>query len=1027
VRREVEANLEAIARLKVDQIVQWRAERLGDAGVLMGSQFFAEGVQRWLGDPQADLAEKILARLRSMQQHNRYSNVLLVDARGQVRLGASGPAATLHSEGFPALATALQEQRPVLTDLHVGPADLPPHADLIAPLFQQTGATLQPIGAVVLTIDARQFLYPLIQSWPTASRSAETLLVRREGDDILFLNDLRHRPDAAFKLRIPLTRQEVAAVMAALGKEGVFHGTDYRGAKVLSVLKRIPDTSWSMVAKMDETEALAEWRFRANLIVAVIVALVLAVTARTIWEQRKKYRALSESAAALREVELRYRTLFVQSPVGVVTVDLQSGLTVEFNDLAARQLGYSREEFARLRIGDYEAHETPEQTRAHIERLLREGADEFETRHRTKTGEIRDVLVTTRAMKLNGHVLANSVFQDVTERKRAEEEIRRVNRGLKVLSEANQLLVRATEESQLLRDMCTILVDVGGYRFAWVGFAEDDSSKAVRPVAWAGHEDGYLRAVRITWADDGRGRGPIGTAIRTGETQLITDILYDERFEPWRDEANARGYRSLVALPLFDAGQPFGALAIYSAMSDAFDAEEVKLLKELADDLAHGVGALRARAARLQAEQRRHEEAEVSGALARIGGELLASLNTGPMLDRLCQVITEVLRCDYCATATWRPDAAGYTPTAAYGLPQEFRETIRSLTVADAGLGYQRERLEKGAVVQLLTSAVDSPFARLALQHGITRSLFVALKRGEENLGLVAAGFCGRTDPFTTTQERIAAGAGQLTSIALEHSLVMDALERANRLKSDFVATMSHELRTPMNIIMGYNDLMIDEVFGPLTVEQADTLQRTQKSAGELLELINATLDISRLEAGTAPLNVEEVDIRDMLEGLRRDASRFGGEPRGEPSVTVAWDIASPLPRLRTDGVKLKVIVKNLISNALKFTGHGRVTIAAQARKDGVEISVADTGGGIAEDVLPIIFEPFRQGESAMTRRYGGVGLGLYIVKRLLELLGGTITVDSEVGRGSTFRVWLPVKQVQRFDRTHAATAGATQ
>ncbi len=1203
-QRAVEAELEAIARLKVDQIVQWRGERLGDAAVLVGSQFFAEGVKRWLADPQPDLAGKIFARLGSMLQNNRYSDALLVDGRGQPQFAFSGGAGGLHPEDTEALATAFQEQRPVLTELHVGPATQTPHAHLIAPLFQANGETPQLIGAVVLTIDARQFLYPLIQSWPTASPSAETLLVRRDGDDAVFLNDLRHRPDTAFNLRIPLTERGVPAVMAALGAEGLFHGSDYRGGMVLSVIKRIPDTSWSMVAKIDEAEVLAEWRFRANLIMATIAALVLALaaSARMIAQQGAKYRALSESAEALRKANRLYRVLsegnqvlvratqesallqevcriaveyggyrlawvgFTEAdeacnvrpvaqfgveqryleglqttwadtergrgPIGtairtaksMVVQDLLHDPQVEPLRAEALQCGYAASvalpligqgrTFGVLSVYAKDAHAFDEQELKLLEELADDlafgivtlrlraerdrqeqvlqrkeaelseaqrlahignwywdvqtdattGSDELlriygldpvtesvlpfqEQKGRLYTAEnwervnaaVRQTLQTrvgfeldVEALRADGATIwitarAEAVWdsegrivglrgtvQDVSGRKQEEaqlaaanEELSRLNRGLKVLSEGNQLLVRATEESQLLRDMCTILVDMGGYQFAWVGFAENDSSKTVRPVTWAGHEDGYLRAVRISWAgDDERGRGPIGIAIRTGEPQLITEILSDERFEPWRSEANARGYRSLVAVPLIAAGQALGALVIVSGMTDAFDAQEVKLLKELADDLAHGVAALRARAAQLVAEQRRLEEAEVSGALARIGGELLVSLNTGSMLGHLCQVITDVLSCDYCFTAAWGSDAAVYTPTAAYGLPQELWETIRSLAVPDAGVGYLRERLETAQAVQLSTSAVDSPFARLALQYGVTRSLFVALRRGQEHVGLVGVGFFGRSARFTPIQERIAVGIGQLASIALDHSLVMDALEQANRLKSDFMSTMSHELRTPLNIIMGYNRLMVEEEFGPLTAEQHDTLQRTYKSERELLELINATLDIGRLETGEAPLKMEEVDVRALLEDLHLDASSSGGKP----GVAVVRDIASSLPPLQTDGIKLKVIVKNLISNALKFTEQGQVTIGAQPCEDGVEVSVADTGPGIAADVLPIIFEPFRQGESTMTRHYGGVGLGLYIVKRLLELLGGTITVDTEVGRGSTFRVYVPLR-----------------
>jgi signal transduction histidine kinase len=182
-------------------------------------------------------------------------------------------------------------------------------------------------------------------------------------------------------------------------------------------------------------------------------------------------------------------------------------------------------------------------------------------------------------------------------------------------------------------------------------------------------------------------------------------------------------------------------------------------------------------------------------------------------------------------------------------------------------------------------------------------------------------------------------------------------------------------------------------------------LRRTQGSAEELLELISATLDISRLDAGRPALNLEAIDVGELLDTLVKGIA----ERYKKPLVALACDAAPQLPRLRTDAVKLSLVMKNLLSNAMKFTTEGHVTVSACERAAGVEIAVADTGIGIAPEILPVIFEPFRQGDNGLARRYGGVGLGLYIVRRLVELLGGAITVDTEVGRGSTFRVWLPL------------------
>jgi len=203
--------------------------------------------------------------------------------------------------------------------------------------------------------------------------------------------------------------------------------------------------------------------------------------------------------------------------------------------------------------------------------------------------------------------------RDITRRKHLEEELRRANRSLKMLSACNHSLIHAENEATLLDSVCRIIVEEGGYKLAWVGFKEKDKKKTVRSVAQAGYEEGYLESLQITWADGERGRGPTGRAIRTGETSIAKDILNDPSFAPWRAEALKRGYASSVALPLAIWGETFGTLNIYSSEADAFDAEEVNLLEDLAGDLSFGINALRARVEQQSAEaalRRAHRELE---------------------------------------------------------------------------------------------------------------------------------------------------------------------------------------------------------------------------------------------------------------------------------------------------------------------------------------------------------------------------------------------------------------------------------
>jgi sigma-B regulation protein RsbU (phosphoserine phosphatase) len=188
------------------------------------------------------------------------------------------------------------------------------------------------------------------------------------------------------------------------------------------------------------------------------------------------------------------------------------------------------------------------------------------------------------------------------ERRRAEERLRRANRAHRALSTSNQALVRATEESALVRQICHIIVEEAGYQLCWVGYAEQDAARTVRPIAQAGFEEGYLKVANITWADDERGSGPTGTCIRTGQIQIAKNIATDPRLAPWRADALRRGYASSIAIPLVAEGKPFAALTIYSSEIEAFGDEEVRLLTELAGDLGYGIASLRTQAERKRAE-----------------------------------------------------------------------------------------------------------------------------------------------------------------------------------------------------------------------------------------------------------------------------------------------------------------------------------------------------------------------------------------------------------------------------------------
>ena len=196
---------------------------------------------------------------------------------------------------------------------------------------------------------------------------------------------------------------------------------------------------------------------------------------------------------------------------------------------------------------------------------------------------------------------------DITERKKSENELQRLNRTLLALGKCNESVLHAHSEVELLHAVCDIIVEIGGYRMVWVGYAEQDKAKSVRLVAQAGFDEGYGEKLKVSWADVDRGRGPSGTAIRTGQPSLVLDVLNNPQFEPWRVDAIKRGYASVQSLPLKAGNDVFGAVTVYSAYPDAFDAIETVLLKTLSDNLAYGISVLRDSDGRRLAEKNLHQ------------------------------------------------------------------------------------------------------------------------------------------------------------------------------------------------------------------------------------------------------------------------------------------------------------------------------------------------------------------------------------------------------------------------------------
>jgi PAS domain S-box-containing protein len=326
--------------------------------------------------------------------------------------------------------------------------------------------------------------------------------------------------------------------------------------------------------------------------------------------------------------------------------------------------------------------------------------------------------------------------------------------------------------------------------------------------------------------------------------------------------------------------------------------------------------------------------------------------------------------------------------------------------------------------IQIPNIGPDSDYFR---ESGFVSYLGVPLMAQDKVLGILS--FYCRQERYFRDEEinflRTLAGqaAGAIQNSQLYEQTKQQAidLEKANKVKDEFLGVMSHELRTPLNVIAGYTKIVQDGVLGEINAEQVDALDKVTRHSNELLVMVNSIMDATKIEAGGVSVECDELPLPEFLDELKL----LYEYPLGK-DVSLRWEYASNLPVIRTDRDKLKHILQNLINNALKFTEVGHVTVSARhvAGLNRVELSVADTGIGIAPQDLPLVFEKFLQLDASRTRSQGGVGLGLHIVKTFSQVLGGTVKVTSQPGKGTTFTVTLPcvyegVGAVRTYTRRH--------
>jgi signal transduction histidine kinase len=441
-------------------------------------------------------------------------------------------------------------------------------------------------------------------------------------------------------------------------------------------------------------------------------------------------------------------------------------------------------------------------------------------------------------------------------------------------------------------------------------------------------------------------------------------------------------------------------------------------IEDLADDFNLMASQLQDSYAKLEQkveERTRDLERSVSElrALEEVGLALAASLNLNEVLATIVVRSVEVTGAHGGAIYSFDPERRAFNLAEAYGLDPDFVAAIREVRIRRSH-GLLSEVAERKIPIQIphIAAARDFPLRGATLAAGFQSALIAPLIGSAELLGVLVierreAGY------FPDNTVALIKTLANQSVLAMSNAKLFEQVQEknkqlaiANEHKSLFFANMSHELRTPLNAVLGYTELMQDGIYGDIPERAKQVLARVQTNGAHLLSLINDVLDISKIEAGELSLSLSDYSLRAVIETVV-NATGSLAQAKG---LRISTDIAADLPVGHGDERRLTQVLLNIVSNAIKFTDKGGVMIRAGASGGDFKMAVEDTGPGIAPEDQARIFEAFHQVDSTITKQKGGTGLGLSISKRFVEMHGGTISLTSALGEGSTFRVQIPVR-----------------
>ena len=1047
--KQREGELNAIAELKTGQIAAWRRERVADGVFFQESPYVARSLAELANSPDGKEQVSAAAWINRFRERNDYQNVLVVNPKGEVRFSSIPGVTSVGRETVAIVLQAIESGKVVLSDLYRD-RDGAIRLDMCVPIPSQ-GTNLE-AGAIILRIDPNRSLYPLIQTWPGPSRSAETLLLRREGTDALFLNELRHRRGTALSLRLPAAR--TALILVGQGERGIGKAVDYRGVRIIAAVRPVPNSSWILVAKIDVDEAYGPLRRSAvwTALAGILFFLASTITILLLWrEQHIRFYRRHYAAALEREGLVERLDYLSRYGHDALLLTDNSGRILDTNERGAELYGHESAELRRLQVWDLCPASGRPQFEEQWQRLQNDGSVVFETRHQRKDGGEFFVEISAKRVAARSGSFCQFIIRDISERKGAEEQLRLLESAMLQTGDA-VLIVRVSAGSILEQEPIFINAafqkmtgyDLEEIRSAGIGALHGpesietltEQSRRVLEDFQPAHIEvlTYSKFGTQLWTELS-----LIPLVKDGECVHLVSVRRDIS-ERKQAEATARLLGSIVessddAIASKDLNGivlswNHGAERIYGYEAEEIVGKSISVLipPERRDEMPKLLDPLR------QGKRIEHFETE---RLRKDGQRIFVSLTMSPILDRANKIagasviardITQRKRVEEALHfSEERYRALAFVPTQILWTTNSRGEVVEDVPMWRSFTGQALDEIQgrhwlralhpddREVTANLWETAVEKldyykTEYRMRRHDGEYRWMDVQGVPVFDKEGQLRewVGTCEDITDRKKAWEEVRRLNEELEKRVIERT---GEWEAANRELEAFAYSVSHDLRAPLRAIAGFSVILSEEYATGLPEQARHYLEVVTNNATQMGKLIDGLLAFSRLERQA--MRKERVAPADLARQALEELT--GEQIDRELEISIG-----ALPSCQGDPLLLKQVFVNLLSNALKYTRgrkvarievgatalaqlNGRLPAAAREMEetDDAVYYVRDNGVGFDMRHAGKLFRVFQRLHSA--EEFEGTGVGLANVQRIVHRHGGIVWAEGIPDAGATF------------------------